>query len=292
MLSGLPRRHFLAALLAPLGALLAGGPALYGRQHSGRAARVAVLLDADGTETGPLRLGVQLGAEEAQHTASLLRRSLEYIDVASADMLRSRPADIVIAAVDDAMLPQLAAHGLVLNVGSDADALRGELCSPAIFHVVASRRMRTDALAAWNRSGGDAADARAVEWHPALNRFGAEQLNDRCMDRFGVPMHAGAWVGWMAAKIAAETSFRAGLGDHTVLRTYLRAERTRFDGHKGRPLSFRAWDQQLRQPLYVVSGDRVVAELPDTRAPDLPQSLDDYGTAADASRCNLPATEG
>ena len=47
-----------------------------------------------------------------------------------------------------------------------------------------------------------------------------------------------------------------------------------FDGHKGRPLTFREWDHQLRQPMYLVTPRRkgqgegrwgsveVVAEVP------------------------------
>jgi hypothetical protein len=59
-----------------------------------------------------------------------------------------------------------------------------------------------------------------------------------------------AWASWMAVKIAAEMALRA-----------MPLERLRFDGHKGEPLWFRPEDHVLKQPLYVVKGGKVVAEL-------------------------------
>ena len=80
-------------------------------------------------------------------------------------------------------------------------------------------------------------------------------------------MDGPAWAGWMAVKALWEASLRARSADPIELRSYLERPATRFDGHKGWPLSFRPWDRQLRQPLYLVSGDgtRVVGEVPAAR---------------------------
>jgi hypothetical protein len=64
---------------------------------------------------------------------------------------------------------------------------------------------------------------------------------------------------------------------------------TQFDGHKGAPLSFRSWDHQLRQPLYAVARDSVIAELPDVgRNSDqsITTQLDKYGDSESASKCS------
>lgn len=114
-----------------------------------------------------------------------------------------------------------------------------------VFHVSSSPAERRAALARWGGEGGE-----VVDWHPSLTRFGAEQLNSRFEARFGAPMDSLAWASWLAVKIAAEMALRA-----TPL------ERLRFDGHKGEPLWFRPEDHTLQQPLYVVSGGKVVAEV-------------------------------
>ena len=82
----------------------------------------------------------------------------------------------------------------------------------------------------------------------------------------------------MAVKIAWETSLRAGSTDPAALLTFLEKESTQFDGHKGAPLSFRAWDHQLRQPLYAVAGAKVIAELPDVgKGGEQREQLDRFG---------------
>ena len=65
----------------------------------------------------------------------------------------------------------------------------------------------------------------------------------------------------MAVKILWEASLRTRAVNPDALAAFLSNPSTQFDGHKGRPLSFRAWDRQLRQPLYVVDAERVV-EVP------------------------------
>jgi hypothetical protein len=127
-------------------------------------------------------------------------------------------------------------------------------------------------------------------WHPSLERYGAGQVNDRFRARFRAPMDEGAWAGWIAVKAAWEAAARAGTADGAALRARLLAEETRIDGHKGRPLSFRPWDGQLRQPLYVVAGaEGAIAELPagagEEDGRDDAEVLDALGTTAEEARC-------
>jgi ABC transporter substrate binding protein (PQQ-dependent alcohol dehydrogenase system) len=130
-------------------------------------------------------------------------------------------------------------------------------------------------------------------WHPSLERFGAAQLNDRFRARFAAEMDGPAWAGWMAAKALWEASLRARGTDPAALRAHLERAATRFDGHKGWPLSFRPGDRQLRQPLYLVAdapggATRVVGEVP-TRPTEGDASsnelLDRLGGGPSASTC-------
>ena len=104
-------------------------------------------------------------------------------------------------------------------------------------------------------------------------------------------MDGAAWAGWMAVKVLWEASLRARTVEAAGIRAYLERESTQFDGHKGWPLSFRAWDHQLRQPLYLVSADgaRVLGEVPERRGDDAPsrELLDRIGADAAASACRM-----
>ena len=82
--------------------------------------------------------------------------------------------------------------------------------------------------------------------------YGAAQLNDRFRARFGRGMDGEAWAAWMAVKVATEAALRVRDVRPDALAAYLARPNVRFDGHKGRPLSFGASDHQLRQPLYVI----------------------------------------
>lgn len=135
-------------------------------------------------------------------------------------------------------------------------------------------------------------------WHHALSRFGATQLNDRYHSRFGLEMDALGWAGWFAVKVAWEAVNRARTTTGSELARFLESGRGAFDGHKGRPLSFRPWDHQLRQPLYLVrpaagpgeGGWEVVAELPRVARGQTAAShelLDQLGDAEGESRCRL-----
>ena len=169
-----------------------------------------------------------------------------------------------------------------INVAATADSLRAQDCSRrTMYHIAASDAMIAGAKA----SVANVPPSATVElWHRSLERYGAAQLNDRYTARFKRPMTSLAWAGWMAIKVAWEASLRAESIEPADLLAVLQKDETQFDGQKGAPLSFRTWDNQLRQPLYAVvpdsRGGRVVAELPDVGKNDeesMRELLDRFG---------------
>jgi hypothetical protein len=177
--------------------------------------------------------GAQLGAEESGRTAELLGARLELVN----------GTDNVLAVVGDLGGGEPAVPFLNIRSMEEQAPLR-----PNVFHVASSAPERREALERWQ--GSKPEGVRIVDWHPSLTKFGAEQLNQRFETRFGSPMDERAWAAWLAVMVAAE----AGLRNSTL-------ERLRFDGHKGARLSFRSEDHTLRQPLYVVAGDKVLGEV-------------------------------
>lgn len=291
------RRDFLRSLaLAAAGVLLAPASARPAPRRAGtlRIGLVAPGGSRAGAAESAVR-GVTLGVEEAARTGELFGRAIE---LRTGDAAEGRVGTDGVAALvggwDEESCRELGALAdsagvLFLNVGCTADALRGAECRRGTIHVEASDAMRRDAAAGRGAGGADAAGA--VLWHPSLERFGAAQLNDRFRARFAAEMDGPAWAGWMAVKVLWEASLRARATDPAAIRAHLEAAGTRFDGHKGWPLSIRPRDRQLRQPLYLVApaegGTRVVGEVPTRPAeggPPANELLDRLGGAS-ASAC-------
>jgi quinoprotein dehydrogenase-associated probable ABC transporter substrate-binding protein len=96
------------------------------------------------------------------------------------------------------------------------------------------------------------AGERIALWEASLNLDEARRLNERFSSRWGEPTDPSAWAAYAAVKIVLESVLATGSLEPARLVAYLEDPRTRFDLHKGTPLSFRPWDHQLRQPLYLV----------------------------------------
>lgn len=192
--------------------------------------------------------GALLAAEEAARAAELLGARLE-LRTGDAAALIDAGALALIGGLDAAAsargVPLLTTRG-----PGDDEPLREN-----VFHVASGPRDRRAALERWKKSGEE---VEIADWHPSLKRFGAEQLNQRYRERFGKPMEPLAWTSWMAVKAAAEAALR---GAKTPADLSRRLTTLGFDGHKGIKLRFGP-DHRLRQPLYVVAGGRVVAEIP------------------------------
>lgn len=267
-----------AALAAPSAARAQGADTL----------RIGLVAE-EGDTTGLVR-GVRLGAEEAARSAGLLRRAVElFVSPDPEALVATHRVQALVGGRGDDECRRLAdvaeARGvLFLNAGCAADALRGAECRRSAFHLAPSAAMLRDAEGG---SGG-----RAMAWHPSLERFGAGQLRDRHRARFGGEMDSGAWAGWMAVKVLWESAVRARSAAPAALIAYLERETSQLDGHKGRPLSFRPWDHQLRQPLYVVSPSGEVTEVPSApRESEIPSKalLDRIGTTEAETACRWSA---
>jgi hypothetical protein len=235
--------------------------------------------------------GIRLGAAEATQTARLFGDRVETYeaegdgktlgaDQAAAFLSSRRKVQILIgvsAADADALATFAEQRGLIfLNIASRSEALRSA-CRRNSFHIEAGDAMYTNAkrltahVTRANSAGRPSSpdDDSVALWNEHLERFGASQLNDRYRAVAHAGMDGSAWAGWAAIKIASEAALRAGSADASRIRAYLEAANTRFDGHKGWPLSFRAADHQLRQPLYIVgraSTSAPILDVPDLRS--------------------------
>ena len=98
-----------------------------------------------------------------------------------------------------------------------------------------------------------------------------------------------AWGAWFAVKALWESSLRMKSVEPRQLADYLTRDTTQFDGHKGRPLSFRPWDHQLRQLVYARVGKKLI-DIPQNPAADASSRdvLDALGQTAASTTCRFP----
>jgi ABC transporter substrate binding protein (PQQ-dependent alcohol dehydrogenase system) len=92
----------------------------------------------------------------------------------------------------------------------------------------------------------------AEGWHTAWERNGAPQLNRRFRKSTNRWMAGADWAAWIATKAIIDVALEQP--DPRQHRRALRNQNLVLDGFKGARLSFRPWDQQLRQPVFLVHG--------------------------------------
>ncbi len=232
------------------------------------------ILPTTGTGRTAAAQGALLGAEEAARATELLGSRLELrardaadprAAVREATALIEAGALALIGGLDSATRSALAelagSRGVpLLTTREPGDSGPDEPLREQVFHVASGPRARHAALERWmaRETAATAGQVEIADWHPSLERFGAEQLNQRYRERFGAPMEPLAWASWTAVKAAAEAALR---GADTPADLTRRLATLGFDGHKGARLRFRPNDHTLQQPLYVIAGDRVLAEI-------------------------------
>jgi branched-chain amino acid transport system substrate-binding protein len=162
-------------------------------------------------------------------------------------------------------------------------------------------RVPLDMIALWQASPESLQGVWVTSWYHGLERFSARELNRRFSRRFETPAESFAWANWAAVKLVVEGVLRSGKTEASALVSYLEGSPP-FDGHKGKALTFREWNHQLRQPLYVLKAredkpedarDRLqlIGEVPPPAAPGKPvvEVLDTLGEPKTESLCRLEA---
>jgi ABC-type branched-subunit amino acid transport system substrate-binding protein len=143
-------------------------------------------------------------------------------------------------------------------------------------------------------------DHRASAWEATIDAYGAREYNARHRLRWdSEPQDAAAWAAFHAVKILFEAALFGGSTDGIDLAAYMVNQSSVFDLHKGIAVTFRPWDHQLRQSLFLVkiseTADNafdmalLVGELPAIYMPgtDPEERLDQLGDLASHSTCRF-----
>lgn len=127
----------------------------------------------------------------------------------------------------------------------------------------------------------------ASAWHRSQEQWGATQVQRR-FEKF-----AGRWMGerdytaWLTVRIIGEAVTRTGSADPATVHDYLRNDQFEIAAFKGEGLTFRRWNQQLRQPILIVGPRMLVSVSPQPGFLHQRTPLDTLGYDEPESSCHL-----
>lgn len=102
----------------------------------------------------------------------------------------------------------------------------------------------------------------ATSWHRTHEQWGATQIQNRFKEKAGRWMEEQDYGAYLAVRAIGEAATRTQSNELKPIKDYLLSDQFALQGYKGTPLSFRAWDNQLRQPLLLAAPRSLVAVAP------------------------------
>ena len=125
----------------------------------------------------------------------------------------------------------------------------------------------------------------AEAWGKAVEQWGAAQLQSRFFDEHARSMEPRDYAAWAAMRALGEAVTRTKSNDPAVLLDYMLGDDFELAGFKGRPLTFRTWNGQLRQPIPLLHPRALVANAPLEGFLHQRTELDTLGLDAPESAC-------
>lgn len=125
----------------------------------------------------------------------------------------------------------------------------------------------------------------AVTWSPVIEQWGAAQLQSRFKEQHQREMTSEDYAGWAAVRTLGEAVTRTNSNDPNTLRDYIFSDAFQLAGFKGRPLTYRGWNGQLRQPIAVAHPRALVAQAPLEGFLHQTNELDSLGLDRPESSC-------
>lgn len=124
-------------------------------------------------------------------------------------------------------------------------------------------------------------------WDRVQEQWGGTQMQRRFEKLAGRPMTERDYGAWIAMRAIGEAVTRAQTNDPAKLHEYMLSDGFEVAGFKGQGLSFRKWDQQMRQPMILVTPRMLVSVSPQDQFLHQRTPLDTLGFDEPESRCRL-----
>ena len=126
-----------------------------------------------------------------------------------------------------------------------------------------------------------------TSWHAAQDQWGAVQIQNRFLKLNSRPMTALDMQAWTAARMIGEAASRTKSGDAKAVSDFLKGPDFSIAAFKGRRLTLRDWNLQLRQPILLVDGRMVVSVSPQEGFLHQVSELDTLGVDRPETKCKL-----
>jgi ABC transporter substrate binding protein (PQQ-dependent alcohol dehydrogenase system) len=126
-----------------------------------------------------------------------------------------------------------------------------------------------------------------TSWHRVQEQWGSTQFQRRFTKIAGRWMEERDYGAWLAIRAVGEAVTRTGSPDSAALRGYLRGPDFALSGFKGLGLSFRPWNQQMRQPVLLVNKRVLVSVSPQPGFLHQRTTLDSLGYDQPETDCAL-----
>ncbi len=102
----------------------------------------------------------------------------------------------------------------------------------------------------------------ATAWHRTHEQWGAVQIQNRFKAMASRQMQEQDYAAYLAVRAIGEAVTRTRAMDAVSIKAYLLSADFKLQGYKGRPLSFRSWNGQLRQPVLLAAPTSLVTAAP------------------------------
>jgi ABC transporter substrate binding protein (PQQ-dependent alcohol dehydrogenase system) len=124
-------------------------------------------------------------------------------------------------------------------------------------------------------------------WHPASEQWGGTQIQNRFAKANGRRMLSKDMAAWTAARIVGDAATRTNSADPAKIDAFIRADDFSIAAFKGQKLTFRKWNWQLRQPVFLGDGRSVVSTSPQEGFLHQVSELDTLGVDEPETKCVL-----
>ncbi len=125
----------------------------------------------------------------------------------------------------------------------------------------------------------------SASWHPAVELWGGTQFQNRFKRLADRTMRPLDYNVWMAVRSVGEAATRKQTADPKTLIEYMRAPEFELAAFKGRKLTYRPWNGQLRQPVLLVTGKIHVTVSPQPGFLHQTSELDTLGIDKPETKC-------
>lgn len=127
----------------------------------------------------------------------------------------------------------------------------------------------------------------ATSWHPAVELWGGTQFQNRFKRLAGRDMRPLDYNAWMAVRSIGEAATREKSVAARDLIPYFRSPEFDLAAFKGQKLTYRDWNGQLRQPVFVATYNLHVTVSPQPGFLHKTSELDTLGVDRPETRCKI-----